>query len=67
MTIPLKENYMIRVHVKESSQIAKKTKNNKWNGFDVYIIKDSDDAIIALRQILDRRYNERENKLRNWG
>ena len=65
MTIPLKENYMIDINIKKASQQNTEAKKNRWNGYDICIIKDSQDALEQLDKIMIQRQQKRNMFLNN--
>lgn len=57
MTSPIKDRMMIHVHVKSSTKNDSLSRNKSWNGYDVSIIKDCDDALRELKKVLSKKRN----------
>ncbi len=65
MTIPLKENYMINTNTRKAVEQNMQDKKNRWNGYDICIIKDSQDALEQLDKVILQRQIKRNMFLNN--
>jgi len=59
MTIPLDTKRDIILDMSDTRQQQKKLKEDRWNGYNVRIIKDVEDSMQRLNEILVRRKTHR--------
>lgn len=55
MTSPIRDNFFIKINLRDTMKQQKEMKNNRWNGYNIKIIKDSKDAMEQLEEVLLRR------------
>lgn len=58
ITSEIKENQMIFINTKKTIEIQRKIKQERWRGYNVRIIKDSNEAVSHLSEIMKKRENQ---------
>ena len=62
----LKTNQIITINMSETKQQNKEKKKSLWQGYKVNIIRDSDDAMTELNNIMLRRKTHHYMKAGSW-
>lgn len=66
MTSPINENIMIKINIRNTIKYQKKLKENRWNGYDIQILKDCKDTMQRLQEILLKRKIHKDMTLNYW-
>jgi len=55
MTSPIRDNFFIKINLRDTMKQQKEMESNRWLGYNIKIIKDSKDAMQVLQEVLLRR------------